>query len=359
MNGTIVDGVGVVEGFLRGGSLLRLGRAVVRFEFSTESNRVPVSERTRFGSLVGTSVAMRSCFALMEKAAVTDSTVLLEGETGTGKSRAAQAIHQASRRKDKPFVVVDCSAIPSNLLESELFGHEKGSFTGATLRRTGAFEEASSGTIFLDEIGELPSDLQPKLLRALENREIRRVGSNAYQAVDVRIIAATNCDLRASVNGGRFRADLYFRLAVLKIEVPALRQRPEDIPAIVDGVLASLGTDPQEASLLKTPELIARLQQSAWPGNVRELRNYLERCLAFQDTQPLTESTEAPPPTSEAIDPNLPYAAARRTALDRFERAYLEALLRVNQGRVTQAAIAAEMDRVYFYRLLRKHGIKP
>ena len=189
MNGTIVDGVGVVEGFLRGGSLLRLGRAVVRFDFSTESNRVPVSERTRFGSLVGTSVAMRSCFALMEKAAGTDSTVLLEGETGTGKSRAAQAIHQASHRKEKPFVVVDCSAIPSNLLESELFGHEKGSFTGATLRRTGAFEEASSGTIFLDEIGDLPSDLQPKLLRALENREIRRVGSNAYQAVDVRIIA--------------------------------------------------------------------------------------------------------------------------------------------------------------------------
>ncbi len=359
MNGTIVDGVSVVEGFLRGGSLLRLGRAVVRFDFSTESNRVPVSERTRFGSLVGTSVAMRSCFALMEKAAGTDSTVLLEGETGTGKSRAAQAIHQASHRKEKPFVVIDCSAIPSNLLESELFGHEKGSFTGATLRRTGAFEEASSGTIFLDEIGDLPSDLQPKLLRALENREVRRVGSNAYQAVDVRIIAATNHDLRASVNSGHFRSDLYFRLAVLKIEVPALRQRPEDIPAIVDQVLASLGSDPQQASLLKTPELIGRLQQSAWPGNVRELRNYLERCLVFQDAQPLTESAEAPPPTDAAIDPHLPYAAARRTALDRFERAYLEALLRVNQGKVTQAAIAAEMDRVYFYRLLRKHGIKP
>ncbi len=357
MNGTIVDGVGVTEAFLRGGSLVRLGRAVVRFDFTTESNRLPLSDRSSFGSLVGTSAAMRTCFALMEKSAGTDSTVLLEGETGTGKSRAAQAIHQLSSRKDRPFIVVDCSAIPSNLLESELFGHEKGAFTGATSRRIGAFEEASGGTIFLDEIGELPGELQPKLLRVLENREIRRIGSNTHQPVDVRIIAATNQDLRAAVNVGHFRPDLYFRLAVVKIHVPALRERPEDIPALVDQVLSSLANDPNQSAALRTPEFMARLALSAWPGNVRELRNYLERCLIFQEPQPLAD---CPTVSGEvAVDAKETYAVARRRALDRFERGYLEALLRLHQGKVTQAANAAEMDRVYFYRLLRRHGIRP
>jgi len=357
LNGTIVDGVGVTEAFVRGGSLLRLGRAVVRFDFTTENNRLPLSQRTAFGSLVGASPAMRTCFALLEKSAATDSTVLIEGETGTGKSRAALAIHQLSSRADRPFIVIDCSAIPSNLLESELFGHEKGAFTGASARRVGAFEEASGGTIFLDEIGELPSELQPKLLRALENREIRRVGSNIHQPVNVRIIAATNQDLRAAVNSGHFRPDLYFRLAVVKIHIPALRERPEDIPAIVDQILGSLGSDAQQSAALRTQEFINRLSLSAWPGNVRELRNYLERCLVFQEPQPLAEPKE--PSDDVGVDGTEPYAIARRKALDRFERSYLEALLRIHQGKVTQAANAAEMDRVYFYRLLRRHGIRP
>ena len=283
--------------------------------------------------------------------------MLIERETGTGKSRAAQAIHQLSSRKDRLFMVVDCSAIPSNLLESELFGHEKGAFTGASARRVGAFEEASGGTIFLDEIGELPSELQPKLLRALENREIRRIGSNIHQPVDVRIIAATNQDLRAAVNSGQFRPDLYFRLAVVKIHIPALRERPEDIPAIVDQILGSLGSDAQQSAALRTQEFINRLSLSAWPGNVRELRNYLERCLVFQEPQPLAEPKE--PSDDVGVDGTEPYAIARRKALDRFERSYLEALLRIHQGKVTQAANAAEMDRVYFYRLLRRHGIRP
>ena len=357
LNGTIVDGVTVAEAFLRGGSLLRLGRAVVRFEFSTESNRLPVSDKTSFGSLVGTSVEMRTCFALMEKAAASDSTVLFEGETGTGKTRAAQTVHEESARKDGPFVVVDCAAIPANLLESELFGHEKGSFTGAQGRRVGAFEEASGGTIFLDEIGDLPSELQPKLLRVLENREIRRIGSNTYQPIDVRVIAATNHDLRAAVNSGRFRPDLYFRLAVVKIPIPSLRQRPEDLPALVDQVLRSLGSDEARSAPLRTPEFIEQLRQSAWPGNVRELRNHLERCLVFENALPLSE----PGPASGEIkpDPRLPYATARRRALDQFERGYLEALLRLHHGKVTSAASAAEIDRVYFYRLLRRHGIRP
>ncbi len=357
-NGVIVDGVQVVDGFLRGGSLLRLGRIVVRFDFSAENNRLQLSEHTRFGSLVGTSVAMRGCFALLERAAARDVTVLLEGETGTGKSQAAQAIHEASARRDKPFVVVDCGAIPSNLLESELFGHEKGAFTGAVSRRAGAFEEAHGGTVFLDEIGELPSELQPKLLRVLENREIRRVGSNTYQPVDIRLIAATHRELRAEVNAGRFRSDLFFRLAVLRIPLPSLRQRPEDLPLLVERLLGSLGATPEHTGALRTPEFISRLQQAAWPGNVRELRNYLERCLVFEDALALSEE-EARSGGSLEIDPTQPYADQRRRVMDDFERRYLRALLEKHQGKVAQAAITAGVDRVHLYRLLRRHGIKP
>jgi DNA-binding NtrC family response regulator len=357
-NGVIVDGVQVVDGFLRGGSLLRLGRVVLRFDFSAESNRLQLSAQTRFGSLVGTSAAMRACFALLERAAARDVTVLLEGETGTGKSQAAQAVHNASARRDKPFIVVDCGAIPSNLLESELFGHEKGAFTGAVGRRAGAFEEAQGGTVFLDEIGELPAELQPKLLRVLETREIRRVGTNTYQPVDIRLIAATHRDLRAEVNAGRFRSDLFFRLAVLRIIQPSLRQRPEDLPALVEQLLASLGADPERTGALRTPEFIGRLQHAAWPGNVRELRNYLERCLVFEDALAISQE-EAHPSGSLEVDPAQPYADQRRRVLDDFERRYLRALLEKHQGKVAQAAVTAGVDRVHLYRLLRRHGIKP
>lgn len=356
LNGVIVDGVQVADGFLRGGSLVRLGRVVLRFDFSAESNRLLVSERTRFGSLVGTSVAMRSSFALLERAAATDATVLLEGETGTGKSRAAQAIHHVSARKDGPFVTVDCAAIPANLLESELFGHEKGAFTGALNRRVGAFEEASGGTLFLDEIGELPPELQPKLLRVLENREIRRVGSNSYLPVDVRLVAATNRELRAEVNAARFRSDLFFRLAVVRIPLPAVRQRSEDMGTLVEEILVSLGADPSRTEALRTPDFIARLQQLAWPGNVRELRNYLERCLVFEDALDLSD--QEPAEGARTVDASRSYAEERRRALDGFERQYAEALLLLHQGKVTQAAAAAGMDRVYLHRLLRRHGLK-
>src|SRR5271167_1242931 len=282
-NGTVVDGVPVKEAALRSGSLLQLGRVSLRFELSGEKNRIAVSEQKSFGSLVGTSIAARSSFALMERAAASDVTVLLEGETGTGKSQGAESIHSMSARKAHPFRVVDCGAIPANLLESELFGHEKGAFTGATTRRVGVFEEAKGGTVFLDEIGELPAELQPKMLRVLEAREIRRIGTNTYVRVDVRIIAATNRDLRAEVNATRFRSDLYFRLAVVKITVPPLRQRPEDIPAIAEKMVAALGVDARVRDSLKDKEFLAQLQRAAWPGNVRELRNHLERCVALQE----------------------------------------------------------------------------
>ena len=359
-NGTVVDGVRVSDAFLRAGSLVKLGRVGLRFEFSSESNRLPVSAGSAFGKLVGASVAMRTAFALLERAAQSDVTVLLEGETGTGKGVAAEAIHRASTRASGPFLVVDCGAIPPNLLESELFGHEKGSFTGAVSRRVGAFEEASGGTIFLDEIGELAQDLQPKLLRVLESKEYRRVGANNMAKTDVRVVAATNRDLRAEVNAGRFRSDLYFRLAVVKVTIPALRERPEDIPITVETILRALGADDTNSAALRTPEFFAALGHSAWPGNVRELRNYLERCLVFQEALPVSSEPASGEKTVMAgIDAKLAYAEARRRALDGFERGYAEALLREHNGKVAAAAAAAGMDRVYLYRILRRHGIKP
>src|SRR5437588_764793 len=209
--------------------------------------------------------------ALVEwAAAATDATVLLQGETGTGKEGAAEALHLGSARRDKPLVVVDCAAIPANLLESELFGHDKGSFTGATVRRIGAFEEADGGTILLDEIGELPLELQPKLLRVLERKEIRRVGTNQMARVDVRVIAATHRDLRSAVNRHTYREDLYFRLAVVRITLPPLRDRPEDIPLLVQRFLEQLGAQPEVADELRRPEFVAALQRHSWPGNVRQ-----------------------------------------------------------------------------------------
>ncbi|MBN9685745.1 MULTISPECIES: sigma-54 interaction domain-containing protein [unclassified Corallococcus] len=326
-----------------------------------ESLAPGTQQQATFGELVATSATARASFERMARAAACDATVLLEGETGTGKSRAALAIHRAGARANAPFLVVDCGALPANLLESELFGHEKGAFTGAIQRRVGAFEEADGGTIFLDEIGELPAELQPKLLRVLENREIRRLGSNTYQPVNVRVIAATHRDLRTEVQEGRFRADLYFRLAVVGIPLPSLRERTEDIPLIVERILAGLGATPEQLARLTTPDFLTRLQRAAWPGNVRELRNHLERCLVFQSALPPTspDAVNALASTApRAVDASLTYAESRRRALEAFEHDYVEALLKLHGGKVSQAAAAADMDRVYLYRLLRRHGLK-
>jgi DNA-binding NtrC family response regulator len=300
-------------------------------------------------------------FALMERAAASDVTVLLEGETGTGKSQAAESIHRQSARRDHPFLVVDCGALPPNLLESELFGHEKGAFTGAVTRRVGVFEEARGGTVFLDEVGELPLELQPKLLRVLEARDIRRLGTNVHTPVDVRIVTATNRDLRAEVNAGRFRSDLYFRLAVVKIPLPPLRQRSEDIPAIVEKLLSGLGSDARVKATLLDPAFVVQLQRAAWPGNIRELRNHLERCVVLQETLLPGEGEESGRPEEggpSVIDARVPYPEARRRALDTFERQYVEALLQLHGGMVSQAAASADIDRVHLYRLIKRHRVR-
>ncbi len=364
-NGTVIDGVKVKEGFLKTGSILRLGNVSVRFDVLPTTKRVALSRRTSFGDLVGGSARMRSLYTLLERAAATDSTVLLQGETGTGKTSAALAIHHAGARADRRFIVVDCASIPATLLESELFGHERGAFTGAHERRLGAFEEAEGGTVFIDEIGDLPLELQPKLLRVLENREVRRIGQNGWQAVDVRIIAATHTNLRASVNRKRFRSDLYYRLAVLTIPLPSLREVTEDLPDIARKLLGTLRAKPEQVASLLTPPFLASLERASWPGNVRELRNHLEEQLVWADPAepgeagtPGGETDELEPLPAGAIDPNVPFTEARRRNIDAFERAYVRELLRFHRGKVSEAARAAGIGRVHLHRLVRKHGIR-
>jgi two-component system response regulator GlrR len=299
----------------------------------------------RFGPLLGDSAAMRLLFAGLARVAARDGTVLLQGETGTGKELAARAIHEASPRAAGPFVVVDCGALPDTLLESELFGHRRGAFTGATDSHEGAIESAEGGTVFLDEIGDLPPAMQPKLLRVLESRTIRRVGEPRHRPVNVRFISATNRDLAEMTRTGGFREDLYFRLAVLPLRVPPLRERREDIPALLTRFV---------------PEICARLDPATlddllawpWPGNVRELRNFAERLVAFGPGAARTAEGARP---ASARSP-LPYHRARERAIDEFEHRYVHALLAAHQDNVAEAARAARMDRAYLYRLIRRHA---
>jgi DNA-binding NtrC family response regulator len=359
LNGTSVDGVQIVDCWLRSGAIVRLGNTAIRFEHVSEAVRLPLSERTEFGSLVGRSVAMRSTFALLERAAASDATLLIEGETGTGKQGAAEAIHAHGSRRDRPFVTVDCGGLPETLLDSELWGHEEGAFTDARRRRIGAFEAASGGTLFLDEVGELPPDLQPKLLRALESRQIRRLGSNDYLPIDVRVIAATNRDLRAEVNAKRFRSDLYFRLAVVKIRMPPLRQRPEDIPPLVEALLDSLDAPSAVRAQLTSPAQLAQMARASWAGNVRELRNYLHRCLVFDEAMPVQSGSFGVDAAAPRVDPRRPWQDERERVLAEFERSYLTASLALHGGKASAAARTAGVARVYFYKLLRRHGLTP
>jgi len=362
-NGTFVDGVRVFDALLHEGARVRLGGVVLRFASGEQDLQIALSKQVRFGDLLGESEAMRGVFDLLARCASSDSTILIEGETGTGKEGAAEAIHTESARKDRPFVVVDCGAIPVNLIESELFGHEKGAFTGAASRHLGAFEQADGGTIVLDEIGELPTDLQPKLLRVLEQKTIRRLGGSERRSVDVRIVAATNRDLRHEVNEGRFRSDLYYRLSVVKVVLPPLRERLLDLPILTRSLLERMGANESQLARFSAPEMIERLSHGHWPGNVRELRNYLERCLVLDTAAPVGEieakpSPAAPMAAAPDVDLSLSYPEARRRALSIFEHAYLSALLDKHGGNVSQAAREAGVERVYLHRLLRRSELR-
>jgi DNA-binding NtrC family response regulator len=299
---------------------------------------------------------MRRVFAALEQAATGNGALLIEGETGTGKEVVADSVHRESARRGGPFIVIDCGAIPPNLLESELFGHERGAFTGALTARTGAFEAASGGTIFLDEIGELSHDLQPKLLRVLERREIKRVGENKYRPVDVRVIAATNRNLFADVNSKHFRADLYYRLSVLSVRLPALRERADDLPVLVDHLLGVIGASAKDSAPLRTEEFLAELAAHSWPGNVRELRNYLERCVTFKGKVPMA-STFAGRDDARAT-PGSSFQEQRDQHILAFEKRYAQDLLRKSKGNMAAAAREAGMNRVTLYRLLWKLGLK-
>ena len=363
-NGTLIDGVRIREAEIPPGTLVRIGGSAFRVELGEEPAFVEVSGRSGFGELVGASVEIRRVYAVLERLALTDATVLVQGETGTGKDVLARSLHAASRRAERPFVAVDCGAIPENLVESELFGHVRGAFTGATSDRRGVFEEADGGTLFLDEIGEMPLALQPKLLRAIESRSIRRVGGTGARTVDVRIIAATNRSLAASINDGSFREDLYYRLAVVEVRLPPLRARRDDIAVLASHFYRTFVGDRGE---LPT-EFVAGLVGRGWPGNVRELRNYIERSVSLGTITQRAAATSALPapataaPLPDAIESfialHLPLKEARRAWLESFELVYVRTMLKRVGGNVTRAAERAGVSRRFLQRMVARLGIK-
>lgn len=372
-NGTFINSIRVKEAFLSPGDIITVGNT--KFEYQAYDERVQMepSKNSYFGEMVGKSKKMRQIFGVLERISPTLATVIIEGETGTGKELVAKAIHTNSLRKDKPFIVFDCSAVAANLIESELFGHMKGSFTGAIKDRKGAFEQANTGTIFLDEIGELSLDLQPKLLRALEQREIKRVGSTQSVNLDVRVVCATNRDLRQMVDEGKFREDLYYRLSVVKIQLPSLKQRTEDIPLIVEKLLTSARYNKKpDGSFFASKvddDALKILQRYQWPGNVRELNNILERAVSFSEKGEITgkhlqfifnEVTLAPDDpliTGAGVDTNIPFKEAKQKIVESFEKEYLEELLKKNKSNVSKAAREAKIDRKHLRNLLIKYEI--
>jgi len=373
-NGTKHGGAKVVQVILVGPARLRLGK-------NTELDVEPVDSDVvlgewpgdRFGDVLGATAPMKRLFALLAKAATTDATILLTGETGTGKEALAEAVHRLSHRAKGPFVVVDCGSIPHELIASELFGHARGAFTGASGDKQGLIEAASGGTLLLDEIGELALDLQPQLLRVLDRHQVRRVGETQAIDVDLRVIAATHRDLRAMVRAGQFREDLYYRLAVVAAPVPPLRDRKADIPALATCFAERMG----RGGFAQSPSLIEQLEHHDWPGNVRELRNVVERALSLGDTSlsdlggpPVRAGGTEPPDASSAMRPSapvpgasgdvldLPFKEAKAALVESFERDYLTALLARHRGNISRAAAEAGIDRNYIHRLVKKYGLE-
>lgn len=402
-NGTFINRVRIKEAYLKPGCTVTVGKTDVKFQSLDERVDILPSNKEAFGSIVGKSIRMREIFGILEKIGPTGVTVVIEGETGTGKEVVARTVHNTSTRSKGPFVVFDCGAVPENLIESELFGHEKGSFTGAIMSRQGLFEMAQGGTIFLDELGELSLDLQPKLLRALEQREIRRVGSNKPVKIDVRVIAATNRNLQDEVKAGRFREDLYYRLSVVRLTLPSMRDRREDIPLLVKHFLrsSSFNRDPgTNRARIKgiSRDALDCLMNYHWPGNVRELLNVIERACSFAETeyiQPedlpehvsgigIVQRRAAPSEDTEQADMlttgNIPigvpvglasdnsptampiglektFKDAKEAWVATFERDYIANLLRKNDANISHAAREADIDRKYFRKLMKKYEV--
>ncbi len=366
-NGTFVNGLRASDVHLVGSEVVRLGATAVLVEASDQRPVTPASTSTAFGRLVGASLAMRRIYPLCERIAASDVPVIVEGETGTGKEVLAEAIHDASPRANGPFVVFDCTSVPPELFESALFGHEKGAFTGAVATRKGAFEQAHGGTLFIDEVGDLSSTLQPKLLRAIERSEIQRVGSERWTKVDCRIVSATRRDLDQEVANGRFRDDLFFRLSVTRVELPPLRRRTGDVSVLARHFWRMLGGRTQPFP----DEFLTQAAGYAWPGNVRELRNAVARRLALGELAhaPVVEESAATPdalpeaPASEIIksvlERELPLTLARQEVIAAFERVYVERVLAKHGGNVRRAAEASGIARRYFQVLRARQKSAP
>ncbi len=358
-NGTFVGGLRVREGVITTRSEILVGQTRIVVEPTTDKQRVDVGFADRFGELVGSSPKMRRVFGVLEKVAKTPLSILILGETGTGKEVVARSVHLASERREGPFVVVDCGSIPATLAESLLFGHEKGSFTGATERKKGALAEAHGGTLFLDELGELPIDIQPKLLRALAERQVKRVGGSAFEPIDVRVLAATRRDLAAEMNAGRFRSDLFFRIAQVRVELPSLRERLDDLAMLVDEVCKRSGRP--DASGVVIDWIERRLGSYDWPGNVRELVNVVQVAATLADTPEAIDDVLTLARDAGDNGPQRPqtaFAEAKRGAISSFEREYFTQLSRGAKGNVSEMARQSGMERHHVRAYLRKYGIE-
>jgi len=359
-NGTFIAGVQILEAMLPPQVKATVGNSTLSVRVVGAPSILQLSPSARFGEAIGGSLVMRALFAKLERAARAPETVLLLGESGTGKELLAKGIHEASPRRGGPFVVLDCSSVAPNLIEAELFGYVRGAFTGAVGNHMGLLEEANGGTIFLDELGELPLELQPKLLRALEARQVRRVGANDYKGFDARVIAATHRDLRGRVASGAFREDLYYRLAVVEAVVPPLRERKDDIPLLVERFLAAQVPPRTVADL--PPNAIDMLRSHSWPGNVRELRNTVARLVLFPHLGEEAIDRLAASRTGGADGVGgflkLPLREARDAVVEQFERSYLSAKLREYAGNVSRAAESMQVSRQFLHRLMDRYGIR-
>jgi DNA-binding NtrC family response regulator len=355
-NGSFVNGLRVLDFLARGGEEVALGDTTLVVErVAASPDPSAVSTRTSFGRLVGASPAMRALYPLCERLAQADVTVLIEGETGTGKEMLAESIHEASARASGPFVVFDCTTVAPSLLESELFGHERGAFTGAGAAREGLFEQASGGTLLIDEIGDLEPALQPKLLRAIERGEVRRVGGQKLLKFDVRVLTATRRDLDREVQNGRFRDDLFHRVAVARVEIPPLRARKGDVALLARHFASQLGAD---AGAIPYDQIV-RWEDAPWPGNARELRNAVARYLAvgeLPEDPRLASGSSLPPASAFEGLLGLPIAVARQRLMDELERVYIERILAANGGDIRKAAAASGLARRQFFRLKAKAG---